>query len=102
MSDSSIPSSRPLFHNTEAIRQQQYAESLASQWQSALQQSADPATARQLTAQLAPLLVEALSELLKEVEREAKREALHAEYMNANPVALPRYRLSTSSAVIDP
>ena len=89
MSDPST-SSRPLFHNDERTRQLQYAESLASQWQFALQQAADPTTARQLTAQLAPLLVAALSELLKEVEREAKREALHAEYMTADPTALPR------------
>ena len=85
-----IGSSRPLFHNDEATRQLQYAESLASQWQSAIQQSADPVTARQLTTQLGPLLVEALAELLKEAEREEKRHALHDEYMKANPVALPR------------
>ena len=86
----SSTSSRPLFHNSESSRQVQYAESLASQWQFAIQQSADPATARQLTLQLAPLLVSGLSELLKEVEREAQREALHVEYMKANPAALPR------------
>ena len=89
MSDA-ITASRPLFHNEERNRQLQYAESLASQWQGAIQQSADPTTARHLTAQLAPLLVSGLSELLKEVEREAERAAQHADYLEANPVALPR------------
>ena len=85
---SAVP--RPLFHNDEQTRQLQYAVSLASQWQFAIQQSADPATARQLTAQLAPLLVSGLSELLREAQLESKREAQHAEYMKQNPVALPR------------
>ena len=83
-------SSPPLFHNDERTRQLQYAESLASQWQFAVQRSADPATSGQLTAQLAPLLVTGLTELLKEAEREAESDALHAEYMNEHPLALPR------------
>ena len=96
MTDSALaspapPASSPL-RCVEALqmRERQFVESLAAQWQSSVQGSPDSAATTQLTSQLIPILVAALAELGLRVEQEAGLQAAHDALRRTNPLVQPR------------